>query len=458
MLILWMVIAAVLSIRAFSRPSYAVGFYMLTFFGHPFFWWWGDMLRGYRWNLYAGLLLLGTLVISRSDQAFEPESPLRTKSAQVLAFMVVNILAVHLFFAVNPDSSMAWVISRLKFILLFFVLQYAVRDEKDYRNVAWAIALGIGYIGYEATINERGHFSGGRLEGIGAAGVTSSNQLASLLITALPIASTLLFVQLKKWQKVALIILCAWTFNVVLMCNSRGAFLGLLLGGVVFLVLASGPARKRSLQLGGLALLGAILLLRDPEIVTRFMTTFNDEGERDHSAESRLFFWTAGMKMVASYPLGSGGNSFSEGRGWRFMPNTAASEADDRAGNTRALHNGFITELTDWGIQGFAMMLLFIGTMWTAILSGRSRALKAGDANSVMVFALLGAGVAGWMVSSVFGDYLNDEWGFWIAAMPYAYMRAREAVLASGAVASSELPVAAPVVTLSPAVPRTLAR
>jgi hypothetical protein len=444
--LLWAAIASLLAIRSFARPSYALGLYMLTFFAAPRIWWWGDVIEAYRWNFYAGVLLLVTVIASSADVARKRESPLATNAAMVLALMAVNAVLVHLVLAVNATSSLGWLILRLKFILLFFLIQYTIRDKKDYGIFAMSIALGMAYIGYEATINERGSFNGGRLEGIGAAGVTDANQLASLLITGLPLAATVLFTATSRWTKGLTILCCALTFNVVLMCNSRGAFLGVLLSGIVFMLMASGPARKRAMSLVAVALLGTFLLLGDPEIVTRFMTTFTEEGQRDASAQNRIVFWTAASRMIADYPLGSGGNSFSEGRGWRYMRGDGGDE-----GNTRAIHNGFITETVDWGVQGFTLMMLFIGVVCRTIWSGRNVALEAGDANGVIVFACIGAALVAWLVSGIFGDYLNDEWGFWTAAAVYAYLRVHTLAATTLDVSAGEdicAPPAAPLSTV----------
>lgn len=448
--LIWMAIAALLAIRSFGRPSYAVGLYMMTFFAAPAFWWWGDIIEVYRWNFYAGLLLLLTLVFTHNREPLKGTSPLGTNAVPILGFMIANAVLVHVFLASNYGSSFDWLIARLKFILLFFLLQYSVRDERDYRIVVMAITLGMGYIGYEATINERGSFSGGRLEGVGAAGVQSSNQLASLLITGLPISVTLLFTRINNWLKGLVLVCCGLAYNVVLMCNSRGAFLGVIVGALAFLLMTTGPARKRSLRIAGVALLGAFMLTGDPEIVNRFMTTFTSGPERDNSAQSRIRFWTAASRMVADYPFGSGGNSFSEGRGWRYM---GVGERD-----VRAVHNGFLTEMTDWGVQGFLLMIAFIGAIWRTLRRGRRLALEQHDPAAMMVYAGLAAGLTAWLVSCVFGDYLNDEWGFWTAAMAYSYLRVRQVAHAEQAVATEPPPQPEAVPVFQPVMPRSSAQ
>jgi O-antigen ligase len=414
--LVWLFLVGVLAVAPFKRASYAVGLYMLTFLVFPEVWWWGDEIPKLRWNFFAGVILLFTLSLARVGGEWRGESPFSSRAVKVIIFMMINIALVHVLFAANAVSSMEWLTLRYKFILLFFMLQFVIDDEKDFRIALMSITLGMAYIGYEATINERGSFSGGRLEGIGAAGVTSSNQLSSLLITGLPLTTALILMYKSKVAKVALLACAAMTFNVVLFCNSRGAFLGVVLGGLVFLWMAKGPARKTALRVAALGALGIFLLLNDPEITQRFMTTFVGDEERDTSAQSRMVFWSAAARMIADHPFGTGGNGFSEGYGYRYLGGSAEF-------GTRAIHNGFITEMASWGIQGFVLFLLFLGVVWQALLKARRFALERGDAQGVLVLACMGASLAAWMMSSVFGDYLDDEWGFWTAALSYAYIR-----------------------------------
>jgi hypothetical protein len=152
--------------------------------------------------------------------------------------------------------------------------------------------------------------------------------------------------------------------------------------------------------------------------------------------------------MISDYPLGSGGNSFSEGRGWRYL------RSEERDGQTRAIHNGYLTELSDWGVQGFALEMLFLLAVWRTLLKGRRLALAAGDTNALLTHSLIAASMMAWMISSIFGDYLNDEWGFWTMAMAYAYLRVR-----TTAPATQESPVrtaTGPQPIWSPSFPRSV--
>ena len=432
-LLAWLGLGSVLGLAAFARPAYGVALYMLTYFAAPLFWWWGDPVAGYRWNLYAALVLIAALLVRNAGDAMDRLPPLKSQPATWLFIGVLNAIVVHLLFAANATSSGEWLILRMKFVLFFLLLQYAIRDRKDLRIVLTAITLGAAYIGYEVTINERGSFSGGRLEGVGAAGVTSANHLASLLVTCLPLTTILLVTDNRRWFQIAVLGCAALGFNVALLCNSRGAFLAIVLAGLVFLWMASGPARKASLRLAGIAAVGTILLLGDPEIMQRFLTTFAGDQERDNSAQSRLLFWSAAAKQLVDHPLGSGGNGFSEGRGWEYL------DRGNETTGTRAIHNGFITEAVCWGLQGFALFMIFLVSVWRAIHRGRRLALERQDTPAVMTVACLAAALVAWMTTAFFGDYLDDEWGFWVAGLTLSCLRLHLAE--SGATASTEWPL-----------------
>ncbi len=118
--------------------------------------------------------------------------------------------------------------------------------------------------------------------------------------------------------------------NVLLLCNSRGAFLATIAAGAVFVVAAlRGPASKKAKQGLALGVLAFFFLLGDPEILDRFTTMFVGGDERDDSAESRLVFWSAALEMIADHPLGAGGDGLpvlrrALSRGARRAPSTTA--------------------------------------------------------------------------------------------------------------------------------------
>ena len=254
----------------------------------------GAELAQLRWNLYAGIVLVMAALFYRVVAKDPPQFPAFIRALIVL--LAINATMIHFMLAPNRDVSEDTYVLLLKFSLLLVVVTMCIRDRADLRIAMWSIALGAAYIGYEVTINHRGSLSGGRLEGIGAAGVANANQLASLMATILPLTGALFLTGNRK-EKIGAFIVAPFILNVLLLCNSRGAFLATIAGGLVFVLTAlRGPASKKArygIVLGGLAI---FLLLGDPDILNRFATVFVGGDEMDASSQSRLVFWKSGAQ------------------------------------------------------------------------------------------------------------------------------------------------------------------
>jgi putative inorganic carbon (HCO3(-)) transporter len=412
--LVWVVLFAVCLLASFKRPVWALALYMQTFFAAPHLWWWGDEVPSARYALWAGVvLLLATVVFVIQNP---PEAGHRSSGVHKAAIlMIVNAGFVQAALAVDRAVSLDTFVELLKYVLLFYLIWTSIRDKRDFRFALLAIAIGASYIGYEVTINDRGEFSGSRLEGVGAPAADNSNSLASLMLTALPLVGSL-FLQSSRWTKLTVLGAAPMVLNVILLCNSRGAFLGLIGAAVSFIFIARGQARKRALTtmaLGGLAL---FLLLGDPKILDRFSTTFVGSEERDNSAESRLEFWKAGGAMLMDYPLGAGGGSFKYSIGLRYLKGVQGEDAE-----ARSLHNGYLTEATDWGVQGLALKLAFVGLALMAAYRTAEKCRKAGQlADSIIGLCVIVSGV-GLMIHCFFGAFLANEWTYWVVALLVRY-------------------------------------
>jgi hypothetical protein len=414
----WLVAVAGLAVLTLRRPAYGFALYLLTFFANPTYWWWGDELpASIEWNYYSGWIFLvaaGLHALASGKDAAKPDSGWVGLFA---VGMVVNATLVHLVLAPDYAVSFDSYLLLVKFVLLYFMIVTSARTPRDYRVLIWAIVLGAAYVGFEITVNDRGHFSRGRLEGAGVPGAKMANNLASLFVTAMPLAGGLFFVG-TRLEKVLAALTAPFILNVVLLCSSRGAFLGMAAAAGSFLVAVPGRARKQALY--GLALAGIVTfaLLGDPEILQRFGTIFvSSEEELDHSAASRLVYWQAGLNMVADHPLGAGGAGFKRAYASQYLAEVGIDV------NARSVHNGFINDAAEWGLQGLALHLLFLGSaMWLMLRVARYRN-SIGDRNgAVTCAAMIGAQVS-FLITCMFGDFLDAEWGYWIAALMVGYAR-----------------------------------
>jgi O-antigen ligase len=415
--VVWFAIFVALFVLAVYRPIYGLILYFFTFFLFPDFWWWGKgtPLQGYRWNLYAGIVVM--LGILRHGRSGLQESDLGRRVQWCAIGILLNATFVH--FVLAPDRLISEEPYYLlqKFVLLHFLIRGAVRSRADFVLLLLALLLGAGYTGYEVTFNDRGKMDGSRLEGIGAAGVRNSNELSALYVVLMPLYGGLFFIGSRLYKGVVAVV-TPMILNVLLMCNSRGAFLGAIVSAGAFLATATGPIRKKAfggLLLGGIAV---FLLLGDPDILMRFSTTFVSAEERDNSASGRLMFWTAAANMLVDHPLGAGGDGFSKAYARNYLPAVGYVERENRA-----VHNGIINEACEWGLQGWILRMLYIGAAVLAARRAMKWQLKQGDMNSAIMGGCLLASMAGFLMTCMFGDYLDNEWGYWIVALMTVYAR-----------------------------------
>lgn len=417
----WLTLFVLFALLAFKRPAWGVSLYMLTFFGQPALWWWGKHAIGhYRWSLYGGIGLLAAVILSRVFQdagSERPASRIERRLSWIAVAILVNATLVHVLLAPSMEMSSGsyWLLA--KFVLLFFMIVAATRTREDLRIILLSIVLGAGYIGYEVTVNDRGGVTANRLEGVGAPGATGANQCASLMVTVLPITGAF-FMAGRRWEKLAMLPIAPFIVNVILLCNSRGAFLSCFAAAGALVFFAPAKVRKRVLKLLGLGAVAVWLLLGDPRIVERFTTTFAPEEERDSSAAGRLDYWLAGLHMIADHPLGAGGYGFKRVYGPRYI-----QEVNDKAFDSRAVHNGFINEACEWGIQGFVLRMAFLGggllLLWRMARSRQSQS----DLFGHLLVCTLFAGTMGFLITCTFGDFLDAEWGYWMIAIAVAHSR-----------------------------------
>jgi putative inorganic carbon (hco3(-)) transporter len=410
-LIVWLIIFAVTLAMSLRRPSWGVVTYMLTFFLSPPFWWWGKEIAHIRWNLIASLLLLVTLAF---NGALNHPMFLRRKISKRFIYLAVLVAAnatfVHFMLAPSTQISFSAYDLLLKQMVLFLLLAASIRDEFDLKIIVIAIVLGATYIGYEVTINERGKMRAGRLEGVGIPNAVSANDLACLMVSVAPLVAPI-FLFGGIGSKIMAVTAGPLILNVVMLCNSRGAFLALISMGAVYLYAAPKRIRPQVYKITALGLLAGWMLMGDPRIIERFMTTFSGSEERDRSASSRMDFWRAGMMLIKDYPLGQGGYAFKTVHGSRYLEKVTGDPT------ARSVHQGYINEACEWGIQGLALRLsVLLGGLYLGWRNAK-HAMRVNRWYLAGVNLSLVASLTGLMVQSFFGTFLDNEWGIYMVAM-----------------------------------------
>ena len=267
----------------------------------------------------------------------------------------VSVAAIVTPFAVSPDRSLHYLIILVKLTLLYFLIVGTVRTHKQFRWFVMAMILG-GLLWGINTYDDPRISDAGRLAGVGGPDSFDNNAAAAHLVSLLPFIG-IYFLSGNYREKLICLIAAPFVLNTIILINSRGATIALVVAAVVGLVLARGKAR---FQIAGMLLLAAIvfLLLVGQPFIDRQLTLF--EYWKDNSATARLDSWKGAIELAKDYPLGAGGGGYKI-LSPVYIPEIVASHQ----GQLRSVHNSYLVVWTDWGILGLIAFLGLIGsTLW----------------------------------------------------------------------------------------------
>ncbi len=174
------------------------------------------------------------------------------------------------------------------------------------------------------------------------------NVLGQYFIIVIPIIFALFVYSEKLLQKGVYLAVFAVSFLCLLYTWSRGAWVGVVLGIAVFLLVRD----RRWIVLGVLALLAAPFILPD-SIMDRLLSIGNTS---DSSTAYRVSVWIASARMAVDFwmsGVGFGSDAFQS---------IYASYALNGAGYALHSHNFYIQLVTDMGVGGLIVYLLIILT------------------------------------------------------------------------------------------------
>lgn len=414
--LLWLLLFVVLSLMSLQASGWGASVYMLTFFALPQLWWWGKagLLASPRWNLIGGVIFLVSLVLTYRPHALAEQIPRVRMMRLLMVLMVINYTLVTLVVSVNFELSTAVLFLQVKFIIIVFLLDFAIQDQTNFRRVVIAILCGMLFLGVQTNFLGAGKSIRGRLEGVGVPGGNSSNLLANLLVTFLPMAGACIFSKDKSIRILGLLT-SPLALNTLLKCNSRGAFLGVIAGGAAMLLLARGKERRLLLAGTLLGALSLVVLMGDERILGRFQSTFAPQNEQDASAASRLTFWNAALRCLGDHPWGVGGDCYK-----RILSQSYLSGFTEEF---RAIHNGWINEAVQWGVHGLVLRALLVYHALRCALTGQRLFRGMGFFDMSLLGLAFVGGLVAFSISGFFGDYWDSEWGLQLCGLCMGFYR-----------------------------------
>lgn len=341
---------------------------------------------------------------------------------------IILYAAVYLagtFFSVNPAGSLKPGILSVAFILFAVVLSNAVTGRRQLDALLFLVVLvgtAVSFYGILQYIFRWGYQSAAWVDSDMFSGIEfrvpstldNPNMLGQYLILLIPLGGAKLLAS-KDWLSRAFYFCCCGLMCVCMILTfSRGAWLGLLFAGAVFVVLLN----PRLILLAPFALIALYFVLPDT-VISRFASIGN---LGDNSTSYRVYIWLGVLAMLKNYWLcgiGPGDAAFN-------MVYPAYSYNGIVAPHS---HNLFLQIVCDAGISALVVFLLLLFVYFRMMCSALGREK---DWTSKLLQIAFTGGVCGFLVQAM-TDY--SFYNYRVMFLFWAY-------LALGALAArrSELP------------------
>jgi putative inorganic carbon (hco3(-)) transporter len=348
------------------------------------------------------LALLG-LVVRPQGLGFPP--PLRW----ALVFLLWAIVTA--LFAIGPDTAWPAVIERLKALVIFFVVVNVLRTPKQLRF--YILLILVAFVIYPARGTLINYVHGETLQGraIWNKIYSNSNDLAAITLLMLGLALAIATVKTQsvrlRWAAAALVPV---TLLIILLTQSRGVFVGLVVGFgppvlarlmkrpsgaapvlVVLAVIAVLVPAASWHRLGGITNLTKTIAEAHKKGPPATSEDRLDQFAAD-SARQRFDILKTGLHIAASHPvLGVGIGCYNEANA-RYAPQLGERDA----------HNTYVRLAAEMGLPGLLLWLGLVGSVLTQVR--RRRAYLEADDRTIQVLWIERA-VIGFLVAGFFGSY-----------------------------------------------------
>lgn len=293
----------------------------------------------------------------------------------------------------SPDRDAAFkYIEHLAKVVLPFVVGLTLIDSiKQLRQLGWVITLSVGYVAF---VENETYFRGYL--------IYRDNLLAHTLMV--PVGLAFFMGQSAKhwWQGGLAYLSAALMVHGVLIHNSRGAMLGMLVIGILVFVFI--PKKPWHLALFAAGLLAA-LMMAGPQVWERFDSSFAEKDVRDSSAQSRIDLWRDMFDALKKSPIFGIGPAH-----WRLIAHTYGWP------HGKDGHGLWVQYACELGFPAGACILLFYGT--TIFRAWPARAYWRAASPELRAYAAMAAAsLPGFMIGSMFGSFSGMEVPYYIALL-----------------------------------------
>lgn len=384
--------------------SWGIALYILLYFIFPANRWWYTIPR-FRYTLFLAIVfIIVYLFRKRSNSLFGSLFP----QAKILLIMI-GLMGIISFWAVWPTQHFRFLLLQVKQFIFMFIAYQVIDREDKFERILWAYLAGCFYIGYIAHVLPRNEF--GRLEGIGMPDGANADTTAAVLITAIPFLINY-FICGKKIEKFLALFFFPFVADAIILLNSRGAFLALVvaLAYYLFMLLRQKIIRRRDRIIAlclALACTGIFIHLADPTFWHRMAGI--KAVKAGHGDATRTNFWLAAIKLSEKHPFGLGVNGFEF-----LSPSILPQSWLNRKTGTIAVHSTYFEALVEFGFAGIALLAAFILSTIKSIRRVMKQAIAQKNQKLYLKSVALSSAYFAFMLAIIFINRLYAEVFYWL--------------------------------------------
>ncbi|WP_328184829.1 O-antigen ligase family protein [Marinobacter sp. OP 3.4] len=391
----------------FYSSSAAFILYEIVYFLNPDDRWWSASIPGISYSFFASVLML--LMLGIRFRYLSEQSP--WKSLPAFRWFILLLIWHYVIYLWAQDQQLHWrfTFDYTKLIVIVLVAYKLVNTPRALDAALWAYIIGATYIGYMATITGRN--ANGRVEGIGMVDAPDGNFFAAALV---PAAALLMYYAWMGNKRVKLLcVMCgALIANGLVLINSRGSFVGVVVGAGLFtLYMIFSRYRRKGQRAMAVAIVilglaGALYVTDD--LFWERMQTLEDIEDEDKSGSQRINYWLASIEMSKDYPLGTGVFGFHTLSSQYLPPEYQGSRG------YKSVHSIWFQGLSETGWLGMALFGIALLSLYRTLSTAKKWVLENGDNTAYFQLLALQCGFIGYLATASFIDLFRSQVLYWM--------------------------------------------
>jgi hypothetical protein len=376
--------------------------------------WWAEVLPDLRWSLLSAGILLASLIIHLDKRS--------THKLGIFYIVLTLYIVIELItntMAISPIEAKE-LAHLMQGNCIIMILMIKILSEFKHLRLLLLIIIVLGAIlGLQAIFE--GKMMHGRVNNIGPADASGSNELGVLLSSIMPFTIPYI-IKGRKYEKVICLLSLLLIIDGFTLTLSRGAFVALILSACYIFLLIANKKIKKYMLFACIILLPCFLYFADEGYVNRISSIWradrsSDEALKELSA-GRTEIWKYGAMMVNDHPFGVGPGGFRELSRF-YMPQELLAFKPNRSEyGVRAAHNSYLQVLVELGYLGlFLYIIICLGVLYSLLVSAKKikQIGKDGTFFDLLIMAL-NFSVMCTLIGGVTGSRFYYEFFWWQVA------------------------------------------